>query len=104
MIKSTIDRLTKAFLHAPEEARISEINYIDYNDEIMADGNSFFPVIHKQEAYSYENEVRIIYEKLPEKGWEYDWTKEEVQEGVYINIDIAELIDEIVLSPFHPRR
>lgn len=103
MIRSTIDKIEMSLSKATEEIRLSEINYIDYENERMADGNTFFPFIHKQKAYSYEKEVRLIHKKIPQTGLEWDWSKEEVQEGVYINTEIDLLIDEIIIGPFSPK-
>ena len=58
---------------------LSEIRYLDYEIDRMPDGNTTYPLIHKQKAYAYEDEVRLIHEKFPETGWEYDWSKEEIK-------------------------
>lgn len=52
---------------------------------------------------SIEDEVRLIYELMPEFDWDYDWSKEDLQEGVYIKTDLAELIDEIIIGPYSPK-
>lgn len=103
MIKSSISKLIKSLENTKEEIKLSEINYIDYSQEVMADGNSMYPLIHKQIAYSYEEEVRLIYEIIPESGWEYDWKKEEVPEGLYIKVNLTELIEEIIVGPHSPK-
>jgi hypothetical protein len=100
MLKSSISKLKKALEVAPEEIQLTEINYLDYSKDYMPDGNSNYPLIHKHIAYSYEDEVRLIYTKMPELGWVYDWSKEEVQEGLYIKTDLTDLIDEIIISPY----
>jgi hypothetical protein len=85
-----------------EEIRLSEVRYIDYDEEEMPDGNTIFPLIHKQKAYSYEEEIRLLYEVKEQKGWQYDWSKEEIQEGKYLTVDIEALIEEVVVGPFSP--
>ena len=102
MIKSSIDRVEKSLLNSEKEIRLSEIKYIDYNEDVMPDGNTMYPIIHKQKAYLYEEEVRLIYEIIPEFGWEHDWSKEEVEEGFYIQADLKELIEEIIIGPYSP--
>jgi len=102
LIKSSVLNIENALQVTPEEIRISAIKYIDYENELMSDGNSTFPLIHKNDAYSYENEVRLIYQIIPEIGWDYDWTKEENQNGKYIKVDLNLLIDEIIIGPFSP--
>jgi len=103
MIKSSISRLKKSLEAAPEQLQLSEIEYKDYNKEPIPDGNAMFPLIHKQKAYSYEDEIRLIFEKLPEVGWDYDWAQEEVEEGLYISTNLNELIEEIIIGPYSPK-
>lgn len=100
MIKSSISRLKKSLEKEQEEIQLSEIHYLNYKKEIMPDGNIMYPFIHKQMAYSYEDEVRLLYEIKTENSCEHHWTKEEVLEGVYIKCDLNELIEEIVIGPY----
>jgi len=104
MLKSSIKKIKEAFINSNEDIRISEVKYINYENEIMPDGNLFFPIIHKQDAYSYENEVRLIHAvDFPQIGKIYDWSKEESDVGKYIKVDVNTLIDEIVVGPFSPK-
>ena len=100
MIKSSISKLISSLDSTNEEIDLTEIKYLDYSRDYMPEGNSNYPLLHKHDAYSYEEEVRLIYRKMPESGWVYDWTKEEVLEGLYIRCEINKLIDKIVISPF----
>ncbi|MGD0711588.1 MAG: hypothetical protein ABR968_10475 [Bacteroidales bacterium] len=102
MIKSSITQLENSLKDVDEQIRLSEIRYINYDREIMPDGNTMYPLIHKQTAYAYEDEVRLIHE-TNQVGWEHDWSKEEVQEGIYIQTDLNELIEEINIGPYSPK-
>ena len=102
MIKSSISRLEKSFELEETEIQLSEIHYLDYKKERMPDGNKNYPIIHKTKAYSYEDEVRLIYH-LKQPYWDMDWTKEEVEEGIYIKTDLNELIEEIIIGPYSPK-
>lgn len=104
MIKSTVDDIFKAFETTPQEIRISEINYLDYSNDMMLDFNTIYPIIHKQKAYEYEKEIRLIYEvDSPQIGKKFDWKKEQICEGKLLSVDLNILIDEIVVGPFSPR-
>lgn len=103
MIRSSVDQLKKSLAGVDEDIFISMVGYLDYDTDIMPDGNSMYPVIHKQKAYSYEDEIRLIYSITPESGWDFNWTTQEVNEGLYIKADLNSLIEEIVLSPFSPQ-
>lgn len=104
MIRSSINNLISAFKNTPQDVRISEVGYLDYNKDVMSDFNTFFPIIHKQNAYDYEKEIRLIHEvEFPQIGKTYDWSKEEIQEGKLLKVDLNLLIDEIVIGPFSPK-
>lgn len=92
----------KSLQYSSEIIRISEVNYIDYEREEMLDGNTMFPIIHKQNAYHYEEEVRLFHEIDSDFNFTYNWSKEKVKEGRNIKVDIDELINEIVIGPFTP--
>jgi hypothetical protein len=104
MIKSSIYKIYSAFDEAPENIFCSEIHYLDYKKDIMPDFNTMYPLIHKHSGYKYEDEVRLIYsvDMSSIVEWEYDWSKEEVEEGKYIKINLDKLIEEIVVSPYSP--
>lgn len=104
MIKTHLEKIELSLTNSTEEMRVSEITYIDYKKEIMPDFNSFYPLIHKDISYSYEEEVRLVHVvPIPESGWEYDWRKAEVQEGLYIKTDLNILIEEVIVAPHAPK-
>jgi hypothetical protein len=96
LIKSSISKIFKAFEISDEKIWISEINYIDRKTERISEGNIITPIINKSIAYNYEDEVRLIYD-LKDKKY---WSKAKNKNGIKIKININELIDEIVISPF----
>jgi len=104
MIQSSVPKLIDAFQNTEEALGMSEVQYKLYKETVLPYGNSNYPFLYKQKAYNYENEIRLLY-SLTEKAenWQYDWTKEDVEEGVYIKVDLEKLIDKIVLSPYSPK-
>lgn len=102
MVKSSRDGLVKAFENVEEEIFMSSVAYIDHARDLIPDGNTIFPVIHKNLAYSFEDEVRLIYHVMPEVGWEHDWSKEKISTGKIISINLHSMIEEIVVGPFAP--
>lgn len=101
MIMSSISRLVKGLESTTEEIKLSEVHYLDYEKEPMPDGNTTYPFLHKQKSYSYEDEVRLIHE-VDSVGWKHDWSKEEVEEGIFIKADLSIIINEIIVSPHAP--
>jgi hypothetical protein len=105
MIQSSVSNLENAFAESKECIGITEVKYQLYKTTKLPYGNSNHPFLFKQKAYNYENEIRLIY-SLAEKSdseWKYDWSKEEVEQGLYIKVDLVKLIDKIVLSPYSPK-
>jgi hypothetical protein len=100
MIKSNVERLTNAFSKTKEDIQISEVKYIDHRVDIIEPGNMNFPIIHKNKAYHYEEEIRLIHQVKFKHGLKYDWNKEPNPNGKNFKIDISELIDEVIISPF----
>ncbi|CAA7389592.1 hypothetical protein [Chryseobacterium fistulae] len=103
MISSDIEKIVNAFKITKENIQISEVRYIDFKTERMPMGNMNYPIIHKNIHYDYEKEIRLIHTVNLDKGWIYDWKSEENEFGKYIDIDINELIDEIIISPNSPK-
>jgi len=102
MITSSMAKLQMSFRETTEDISLSEVEYINHNSDLMPDGNMMFPVIYKHVAYSFEKEVRLIHSVKFKNGLVYDWTKEEVEQGKYIDVDLDILIEDIVISPYSP--
>ena len=103
MLVSKVTSIIEAFKNTDEDINLSEVKYINHSYDEMPDGNTMFPVIYKHNAYSYEKELRLIHTVKFGNGLRYDWSKEEIEQGKYLNLDLEKLIDEIVLSPYSPK-
>jgi len=103
MLVSKVTSVIEAFEGTIEQINLSEVKYINHSYDEMPDGNTMFPVIHKHNAYSYEKELRLIHTVDFGNGLIYDWSKEEIEQGKYLEVDLDKLIDEIVLSPYSPK-
>src|SRR5690606_7351081 len=106
MITSNIELLKKAFENTTEKVQLNEVLYIDYEKGFIPPNNINNPVLCKNIAYSYEEEIRLIYCLLGTgkvgNGLIYDWGAEKNEFGKYLKIDLNILIDEIILSPYAP--
>lgn len=103
MLTSKVTSIIEALKETEENIDLSVVKYINHTYDEMPDGNSMYPVIHKHKAYSYENELRLIHTVDFGNGLIYDWSKEEIEQGKYLNVKLDKLIDEIVLSPYSPK-
>jgi hypothetical protein len=99
MIKSSFGRIINALKESEEKVYCSKVKYIDHETDSISIRNTMTPMVHKHKAYSYEDEVRLIHE-VSNVGWKHDWENEKNENGIKINVNLAQLIDEIVISPF----
>lgn len=77
---------------AIKSAPVGEVSYINYRTEEIPD-TIVHPFFTKRESFSNENEVRIA---------EYKGDDEFESKGIYVDIDVEKLIDEIRLEPESP--
>ncbi len=76
---------------------IHPVHYIDHRNQHFQTDHLLAPAIHKQKAYSYENEVRVI--ALNRSS---DILTPRKESGRYIDIDPNRLITALRLSPKAP--
>lgn len=94
-IKTTVDQLVSCFVSRPNDLfdnlnpRVEKITYIPF-DSYNAAPDAFDPFTHKQEAYRYEREIRMILSFIP--------TVEEPPIGIEKEVDLDFLINEIYVS------
>ena len=101
IITSSIENLHKAFENTPEIIQLSEIKYINHEtDYIENPGNLNSPIIHKHKAYSFEEEIRLIYQVNTIDKFDYDWDSQKNKNGMSLKVNIEFLIDEVILSPY----
>ena len=103
MITSNVEYLIKSFEATPENIQLSEIRYINYETDVIGKVNLNYPITHKNIAYNYEDELRLIHLVKFENGLFYDWNSEINSVGKQLSNNLEILIDEIILSPYSPK-
>lgn len=106
-IKSSVDRIIKAFKNTNEDIYLSKVRYIDYENAIWYHEkeypcrkyNFLTPIVHKRIEFSHETELRLLCKLLDAENDEQYWLKQEFEKGLFISVDLEILIEEIVLSP-----
>jgi hypothetical protein len=96
-IQTTYSRLVKSFNNTDKTIYIGKVNYIDFENEWMPEGNAFYPFIHKRKSFEHEREIRAMHNVFPSPNTPspFDW-------GVNINIDVDILIEKVYISPDAP--
>jgi hypothetical protein len=95
-IQSTFGRVIKSFDKSPEIIFGGPVNYIDYFEDGMPDGNILFPFIHKPIFFKEERELRYLTYIDPKPEYYNDYLS---TDGKNINVNIDMLIETIYLSP-----
>ena len=94
-VKTSVGRLANCFVKKPNDlfernqARIEKVTYIDYSTH-KDNYEQFDRFIHKQKAYSYEKEIRLIIF--------HGSTINKPPIGKNIEVDLEILIDKIYIS------
>lgn len=112
-IRSTVARLASS-IKSDRSFTLGGVTYADYNVALSHLGNLLRPVFRKRLSYAYEQEVRLLYWAADEwnkpAAERASWAKGELgifgvtdaapPNGLRFACDPAEVIDEIVLSPY----
>ncbi len=90
-LRSTYNRLTRSFPDAPEAIHIGCVRYIDFDEETEPEDEDWLPFLHKRRAFEYEQELRAVTRAGDEDAI-----------GVYVPVDLDELVERVVLAPGTP--
>lgn len=108
-ISTTFERLTKSFVDS-EPIYVGRINYLDYDNDVMPEGYSFSPFLHKRKSFEHEREIRAILWKPPisysadgTPNGTFDSSLETISDGISIKIDLDLLIDQLYVAPNAPK-
>jgi hypothetical protein len=115
-IRSTFRRLTKCLLPSEEDKDpgmgntvfMGRVHYIDYERDLIPEGNSFWPFVHKRRSFEFEQEVRACIQEFPtvadplEEGESRIDLNRESPLGREVPVDLETLIEAIHVSPVAP--
>lgn len=87
-ICTTVHNLHQAFSDNNIELTFGEIEYIDYERSTIPSGR-LPPLYHKRQSFAHENEYRVSFVD----------SENHTGPGVYVDVDIDHLMDEIYLAP-----
>jgi hypothetical protein len=98
-IKTTYGRLKHSLENYERPIYGGKLRYIDIRKDRISFGNTLAPYAAKRISFSHEKELRLVTQVEHEKYFEYDWSKENFNNGKLIPCDIKLLIDSIFVSP-----
>jgi hypothetical protein len=123
-VRSTYRRLSEAFEPTSEHVYIGVVHYIDYDDALIPESNTFWPFVHKRKSYQHEREVRAVIQKFEyfenmrarkDPTWRMsrlhdlgikdtpDLDLDEVlplpPTGLYVAVDLSRLVEAVYVAP-----
>ncbi len=101
-VQSTYTRLVTALDVSSSNIFIGKVRYIDYSSEWMPEGNTMYPIIHKQKSFEHEREMRAVIVNFPTTERESDFSIPTPDYGIYVAINPDELIEKVYLAPTSP--
>ena len=98
-IKTDFSALKRS-LTGDEDIFAGQVEYIDYNTDIIEGQQVLAPFLAKRKAFSHEHEVRAIHVPFLSQGMEPDLTQDIYEVGTYFEVDLALLVKEVVVAPY----
>lgn len=92
-IKTTAKRLKNCFKNEEKDIEITKVTYTDYDNDFMPERNILYLGVYKRKSFEHEKEVRCLF---------LDYHHKINDNGLYIKVDLEELIEEIYISPDAP--
>jgi hypothetical protein len=84
-----------------EEIFVGLVRYIDYDTDVIPQGNMFWPFMHKQRNFQHESEVRAVMLRVPMRDSAPDWLQAQPP-GIAVPTDLRALVEEVRVSPDTP--
>jgi len=90
-LRSTYNRLIRSFEGAQAPIHVGVVRYQDFDERAPPQDDDWLPFMHKRKAYEYEQELRAV-----------TTCGDEEATGVYVGVDLGELVERVVLAPGTP--
>ena len=101
-VQSTFGRFKDCFLPNTPEIYIGEVQYRDYSQEKIPEGNFYAPFLHKRKSFEHEKELRALVFNLPHTATGKSDLSKNTPKGLNIPVDLQKLIANIFISPESP--
>lgn len=98
-IQSTYRKLANVL---PGKIYIGQVNYLDYSQDWIDEGNVFTPYMHKRKSFEHEREVRAVYDISPKEPLAREKGHTPPEYGIAQEIDLKDLIENIYVAPYSP--
>ena len=85
----------------PESVFIGMVDYVDWENHWIPEGNLFYPFMHKRKSFEHEKEIRAVITDFPTTD-DGSLPKTILEKGRNIEVDIQKLIKAVHISPSAP--
>ena len=89
-----------ASLVGDEDVFIGKVNYVDYDQTFIPEGNTMAPFLYKRKSFEHEREVRAMMQTIPFMDARANVFEDNLEAGTYFDVDLSRLVHEVVVSPF----
>jgi hypothetical protein len=104
-VQSTYANLRDSIID-DERVSLGVVKYIDYEIESFVTGDLITPFIYKRKSFEHEQELRALVVKVSKekkkKKKKLDFSKETIDRGLEIRVDLKCLIRKIYVAPSAP--
>jgi len=83
----------------PEYVFIGRVEYIDYENDWLPEGNTFYPFMHKRKSFEHEKELRAIIQDFPIVNDVVDPKAKNEILGKMVNVPLDKLLDQVYVAP-----
>lgn len=95
-------RSFKQSLKSAESIYVGKVNYVDYEQYPIPEGDIYSPFLHKQQDFNHEQEVRAFTQTLPMDDKGANLSQDICDIGKYYEVALSFLIKEVIVAPFAP--
>ena len=98
-VRTRFSILTKSFIDE-EDVYVGKVKYIDYDTTASSERSVLHPFMYKRPHFEYEQEVRATMMSKLQLVLGDDSPPYFVGPGTYARVDLDQLIEEVVISPY----
>lgn len=81
---------------------VGEVEYMDYESDLLPEGNMFHLFTHKRKSFEHERELRgVVWDTTPARV-AIDLTVSNPKKGVPVSVSLGDLIETVYVAPTAP--
>jgi hypothetical protein len=99
-LRSSFRKLTDALRgYADRPVYVGLVRYINYDAEVLPEGNLFNPFLHKRRAYEFEHELRAVMDDFGAAPPTAQWPTGEGPPAIRVPVNLTDLLERVHVAP-----